>query len=163
MAKEGTNPKPSMQREWYCLAANVPLSSGSWEKARQIPKFYRLGNGISCFFTLLRSGIWHAIPKSFLLYRQNIFASCNKILVLWFNRFPRFLLSYNFSHDFKTIYWVSYKLCVRIISGVSRNFLILQYVNKCVAHACILYFLCNKAIPIQCRKKLGTGLISSTL
>ena len=100
---------------------------------------------------------------SFLLYRQNIFASCNKILVLWFNRFPRFLLSYNFSHDFKTIYWVSYKLCVRIISGVSRNFLILQYVNKCVAHACILYFLCNKAIPIQCRKKLGTGLISSTL
>ena len=34
MTKEATNPKPSMQREWYCLAvhkilANVPLST--WE------------------------------------------------------------------------------------------------------------------------------------
>jgi len=43
MAKEATNPKPSMQREWYCLAVHKYNSQtylwvrGSCETDRQMP------------------------------------------------------------------------------------------------------------------------------
>jgi len=31
MAKEATNPKPNVQREWYCLAVHNLLSSFSYK------------------------------------------------------------------------------------------------------------------------------------
>ena len=55
MAKEATNPKPSMQREWYCLAVHKNTHEHTVEYAgaeKQTPEKVRFRHLLSSFFLL---------------------------------------------------------------------------------------------------------------